>query len=228
MANHALRIEQKREPYNRQFHRKIIFFPTQHSTPGTYGTTTYWLRICFQKLPNIRWSHLQHLLGASCLDPRLREVNPHGQNLWLKHCGQPTHTFMWEARNSNLHNSSSSSTRGSSLEATVRRLYSLQDNFVASDRILLICHWPPSVFVRLPSPKQRHWIQLIAQYHPTSHSGTERGWPIIDHKMLHKTLCSHPQSSQRCDKCKIGRLYPASHNKSLMSTIQASCKLSQY
>jgi hypothetical protein len=82
----------------------------------------------------------------------------------------------WETRNGILHSNQAQpqTIRDSSIDAKVRTAYFYQDTFAASDQVLF--NIPVELRLQKSSRDKRHWLSLVAHYHPTTiarHQGNQ-------------------------------------------------------
>jgi hypothetical protein len=86
---------------------------------------------------------------------------------------------LWDTRNGILHSTQANvqQIRESLIDAKVRLIYLSQDTFAATDQILF--DLPLEIRLQKSSRDKRHWLSLVARYHPTTIAGRIGNQPLI-------------------------------------------------
>ncbi len=120
---------------------------------------------------------------------------------------------LWEASNKQVHNPTNSAHDTNPLDATIQRLYAIQDTFAASDRVLF--DLPLIGRLRTPRKSRQHWVKLVAWCHQST-SVQQKGNQSHAHDQLF-----YSQEKVRLSRLK---LTPNSHHWTIRQTSQSSNK----
>ncbi len=144
--------------------------------PSSLQTHCTLLQKAFEEQNAIGWDQaIQGYLSTTWVEA-YRTEHPKttimgARNQWLKQIilalWKLSATF-WETRNTQLHSTTTATTAicHSAIDSRVRSLYSQQHEFAASDRTLF--DTPLAQHLIQPLRSKKHWLTLVARYHPTS------------------------------------------------------------
>jgi hypothetical protein len=131
--------------------------------------------MAFRGFLSSTWLQAQHSEHpkSSIIGLRNQWIKPVIQAIWkvsLSH---------WEARNGTLHSNQAQAQqiRESSIDAKVRTQYTNKAIFATADQVLF--NVPLEIHLKKSSRDKRHWLSLVAHYHPTTIARRHGNQPLI-------------------------------------------------